>query len=158
MDRMFDSLSFKDARPIALLKKAVLILLALCFVAAVVSGYRAYYQVRSLELRLTEPTLRNGSVIQVAVTGSGRTTIDVRVELIQGSHSETLAVQQVRGNSWAYFDPRPTRGSQNVVVTTEHLASFQDGAAKVRATATGRPQWTRLPPPTVREAAVEIRR
>jgi hypothetical protein len=69
-----------------------------------------------------------------------------------------LAVQQVRGNDWASFDPRPRRASQRVLLTPEQLARFPDGPATVRATATGRPQWLRLPPPTVREAAVEIRR
>lgn len=155
---MFESLSTREARPIALMKRAVLVVLALCVVTALASGYRAYYQVSSLELRLNEPTLRGGSVVQVEVVGSGRTTIDVRVELIQEGHSETLAVYSMRGNEWASFDPRPRRASPSVVVTTEQLARFADGAAKVRATATGRPQWMRLPPPTVREAGVEIRR
>lgn len=136
----------------------MLVVLALCLLTAAASGYRAYYQVRSLELRLSGPTLGGGSVIEVEVAGSGRTTVDVRVELIQGARAETLAVQQVRGNEWASFDPRPTRGSQSVSVTPEQLARVLDGPATVRATATGRPQWTRLPPPTVREAAVEIRR
>lgn len=154
---MFDSLSFQDARPIALMKKAVLSLLALCFVTAVVSGHRAYYQVRSLELRVAEPILRDGSVIQTAVVGSGRTHVDVRLELIQGAHSETIAVQRVPGNDWAAFDPRPRRASNRVVLTPEILSRFPAGTAKVRATATGRPQWTRLPPPLVRETAVEIR-
>lgn len=155
---MFESQSIREPRPTALLKKAVLILLALCFVTALASGYRAYYQVRSLELRLDGPTIRAGSVIQIDVSGSGRTTIDVRVELIQGGHTETLAVHQMRGNEWASFDPRPRRASPTVVVTPEQLVRFTDGAAKVRATATGRPQWMRLPPPTVREVGVEIRR
>lgn len=155
---MFDSLSIQDARPIALLKKSALIMLALFLTTGIVSGYRAYYQVRSLELQMTEPVLSNGSVIQIAVVGSGRTTIDVQLELIQGTHSETLARQHVPGNEWAFFDPRPTRASQRVVVTPEHLARFTTGVATVRTTATGRPQWTRLPPPTVRELAVEIKR
>jgi hypothetical protein len=123
-----------------------------------VSGYRAYYQVRSLELRLIDPFLSKGSAIQISVVGSGRTTIDVQLELIQGTRSETLAVQRVPGHEWAFFDPRPTKASPRVVVTPEHVAGFMTGAARVRATATGRPQWTRLPPPTVREIAVEIQR
>ena len=155
---MFDNLSFQDARPIALMKKAILILLALCFVTALVSGYRAYYQVRSLELQLTEPTLRKGSVIQIAVVGSGRTTIDVRLELVQGTHSETLAVQHLSGNDWASFDPRSTRGSYSVMLTPDLLAHFHNGPAKLQAIATGRRQWTRLPPPEVREITVEIER
>ena len=155
---MFESTLSREARPIVLLKKAALVLLALCFVTALASGYRAYYQVRSLELRLDGPTIREGSVIQVDVSGSGRTTIDVRVELIQGARSETLAVHRVRGNEWAAIDPRPQDASHGITVTRELLARFQNGAATVRATATGRPQWLRLPPPTVREVAVEIQR
>jgi hypothetical protein len=138
------------------MRRAVLALLALCLITALSSGYRAYYQVYRLGLHVTESTLRDGAAVQVAVTGSGRTTIDVWVELIQGGHSETLAVQQVRGNEWASFDPRPRKASLEVVLTGEQLARFLPGSATVRATATGRPQWLRLPPPTVREEAVEI--
>jgi hypothetical protein len=96
--------------------------------------------------------------VRVEVVGSGRTTIDVRVELTQGAHSETLSTLRLNGNEWAAFDPRPTKGSYTVLLTPEQLSRFHAGAAKVRATATGRPQWTRLPPPVVREAAVEIPR
>lgn len=155
---MFDGLPSRDARPVALLKKAALVLLAPCLVTAVASGYRAYYQVYSLELHVTEPGLRGGSVVHTELVGSVWTTLRVRLELVQGDRSETLAVQHVPGNEWASFDPRPQRVSQTVALAPELLARFRAGAATLRATATGRPQWTRLPPPTVREAAVEIRR
>lgn len=155
---MFESLAKRESRPVAVLKRAALAVLALCVVTAVASGYRAYYQVRSLELRLSGPALREGSVIGFVVSGSGRTTIDVRVELIQGEHSETLAERRLRGNEWAAFDPRPTEAAYTVTLTPGQLARFRSGAAKVRATATGRPQWMRLPPPTVRETEVEIPR
>ncbi len=155
---MFDSVTVREARPVALMKRAALPLLALCVVTALSSGYRAYYQVYDLQLHVTESTLRAGSAVEVAVAGSGRTTFGVRVELIQGDHSETLAVRQVRGNEWASFDPRPRKASQTVVLTPEQLARFAPGPATLRATATGRPQWLRLPPPTVREEAVEIGR
>ena len=155
---MFESLHARESRPIVLLKRAMLAVVALCFVTASASGYRAYYQVRSLELKLDETTLHEGSLIRIDVSGSGRTSIDVRVELIQGARSETLSVQSMRGNEWASFDPRPRNASQSTPVTREHLAGFLNGPAKVRATATGRPQWMRLPPPTVREADVVIRR
>jgi len=82
--------------------------------------------------------------------------VDVRLELIQEEHSETLAVQHVPDNTYAFFDPRAQRASQTVLITQEILAKFQAGKAKVRATATGRPQWTRLPPPVIRELEVEI--
>ena len=155
---MFDSLPSKESRPLALLKRATLALLFVCFVTALASGHRAYFQVRDLSLRVDALTLRAGSVVETEVVISGRTHVDVRVELVQGSHAETLAAQVVPGNEWASFDPRTRRASQRVVVTPEQLSRFKEGAALLRATATGRPQWTRLPPPAVRESAVEIRR
>ncbi len=157
-EQMFDSLPALEARPIVLFKRAVLVFLALCFVTAMASGHRAYFQVRGLELRAVGPELRAGSVVETLVVSSGRTPVEVRVELIQGTHAETLAVQHVPDNEWAAIDPRARRASQTVVLTPDILSRFRDGAALVRATATGRPQWLRLPPPTVRESAVEIRR
>lgn len=89
---------------------------------------------------------------------SGRTYADVRLELRQGVHSETLAMQTVPGNEYGFFDPRTQRASQTVMLTPELLSRFAAGAAQLRATAHGRSQWTRTPPPVVRELDVEIER
>ena len=157
-ERMFESLNVKEARPLVFLRRAALAFLALCSVTALASGYRAYFQVRELELRVTGPVLRAGSVVETEMVSSGRTHVDVRVELIQGTHAETLTAQTVPGSEWGAIDPRARHGIQRVMLTPEVLSRFREGAAVLRATATGRPQWTRLPPPTVRETAVEIRR
>jgi hypothetical protein len=156
-ERMFESLNVKEPRPLVFLRRAALAFLALCSATALASGHRAYFQVRGLELRVGESVLRAGSAVGTEVVTSGRTHADVRVELVQGSHAETLASQFVRGNEWGSIDPRTRRASQTVVLTPEVLSRFSPGAAVLRATATGRPQWTRLPPPTVREPAVELR-
>jgi hypothetical protein len=58
----------------------------------------------------------------------------------------------------AFFDPRSQQKSQTMVATNDQLRTFDPGPAIIRATATGRPQWTRLPPPTVIEKSVEIHR
>lgn len=92
---------------------------------------------RSLEIQLADPVLGGGSVIRTAVSGSGMTTVDVRLELIQGERSELLAAQRVPGAEWAFFDPRPRAATQSVSVTPVQLARFENGAAKARATATG---------------------
>lgn len=155
---MFESLSVKESRPLVFMRRAGLAFLALCSVTALASGHRAYFQVRGRGLRVDAPVLRAGSAVEAEVVSSGRTHVDVRVELVQGSHAETLAVQSVSGNEWGSIDPRTRRASQTVVLTPELISRFREGAAVVRATATGRPQWTRLPPPTVRETAVELRR
>ena len=101
-------------------------------------------------------SLRDGSVVETTLVSYARTTIDVRLELIQGSHAETIATKRVRGNEWALFDPRSRQASESTVLTAELLDRFNKGPAQLRATAVGREQWTRLPPPVVREIIVAI--
>ena len=75
---------------------------------------------------------------------------------VQGGYSETLAKQTLRPNEWSLYDQRTQSGDLTVVLTPETLDRFQAGAVLVRATAIGCPQWTRLPPPVVRELSLEI--
>jgi len=93
-----------------------------------------------------------------AMVSYARGPVDVRIELVQDQHSATVGLQRVCGNEWALFDPRPQHGQQTVAVTEDILKQFADGKATVRATATGRPQWGRLPPPLIREKVVSIQR
>jgi hypothetical protein len=155
---MFDPLPDKDAKPIAYLKRFFVVFCSACLVVGLISAYRAWFQVHGLRLTSGDRILRSGSTVQTEVASYGRTFVTVRIELIQGEHSETLALQRVSPNDWASFDPRIRREAQTVVLTPEVLARFSPGAASVRATALGGPQWTRTPPPVVREIGVEIRR
>lgn len=155
---MFDPIAIKSARPLVFLKRACLVLLSIYLAVGLMAAYRAYYQVRSLELQSGDSTLRVGSGIKTTVISYARTPVEVRLELVQGTHAETLAVQHVPDNEWAFLDPRSRQASQTAVLTSEILKRFEAGKAQLRATATGRPQWMRLPPPVVRELAVEIQR
>ena len=83
---------------------------------------------------------------------------DVQVDLIQGAHSEILLRLPVRGNELGFFDPRTQHASDTVTLTRETLAKFLSGSARLHAVATGRPQWMRLPPPTVHDIDVEIQK
>ena len=153
---MFDELTIRDARPILWLKRGFMFVIVALLVIGAVSSHRAYFQVRSLELRAPS-TLSAGSVVTTWVVGSGRTQVDVEVDLIQGTHSERLMRLHLTGNNLAFFDPRRQHGSDSVALTAETLSRFQPGPARLRAVATGREQWTRLPPPTVRELDLEIK-
>ena len=153
---MFETRTIREAKPLTFLRRATIILLAAFLAIGLTSAYRAYRQVKYLELRSSEQTLRSGSVIETDVVSSARTTIAVRLELIQGSHVETLSVLELRGNEFGFFDPRSKHAADKVVLTAKHLAAFQSGEALLRATATGRPQWGRTPPPVVREMKVEV--
>ncbi len=119
------------------------------------SGYRATVQVQSLELNASD-RLRDGSTIRVGVVSSGRVTVDVRLEMIQGARAETLGVQRVASSGNPAYDPRFKRAAMSVVVTPQLLSRFEAGSARVRATAHGRPQSLRTPPPETREVMVEI--
>ena len=153
---MFDELAIQDARPILWLKRLFVFVIVSLLVIGAVSSHRAYFQVRSLDLN-APGVLSIGSVVNTSVTGSGRNQVDVDVDLIQGAHSERLLHLHLSGNYLAFFDPRPRYGSETVVLTSETLSKFQPGVARLRAVGTGRPQWGRLPPPTVCEMDVEIK-
>ena len=120
------------------------------------SAYRAWFQVRRLELQVISSSVRPGIPVFVQVITSGRTLVEVRLELVQGTHAELLANLRVAASHDGFFDPRNRQGTMNPSFTAEFLAHFQAGPAVIRATATGRPQWMRTPPPVVKEIPVVI--
>jgi len=151
-DRRFD-----DPPSIAFVRKALFVLVAVHVPLACWSGYRAVVQVPRLELGAAERVLHDGSTVRADVVSSGRATVDVTLEMTQGARAETLGTRRVPAGRSPAYDPRFRRGSLSVVLSPELLARFRPGAAVVRATARGRPQWMRTPPPEVRELPVEIR-
>lgn len=154
---MFDTLTIRDARPILWLKRAFVAIIVALLAIGMVSAHRAYFQVRDLELNAPHE-LTGGSVVETSVVSSGRTTVDVVVELIQGTHTETLLKLRLNGNELGFFDPRKRYGTDSVTLTPEMLSKFQPGNARLRSVAIGRHQWFRLPPPTVREFDVVIQK
>ena len=154
---MFDALTIRDAWPILWLKRFFVAVIVALLAIGMVSAHRAYFQVRSLELNAPH-VLTDGSVVESSIVSSGRTSCDVVVELIQGTHSEKLLNLHLRGNELGFFDPRTRHGSDSVKITPEILSKFPPGTARLRSVATGRHQWFRLPPPTVRELEVVIQK
>jgi len=152
---MFESRTIPEARGIVLLKRVITIVVSVYLVIGMISAYRAFYQVRSVDIQSPD-VLQGGSQISTSVVSCARGPVDVRLELVQDGHSATIAALRVRGNDWALFDPRTQHGSQSIVITADVLKQFANGKAILRATAIGRPQWGRLPPPLIRERVVNI--
>jgi hypothetical protein len=125
-------------------------------ILATISGYRAIVQVYHVELTADAPLLRAGSTVAVAAATSGRATVDAELELIQSVHAETLAVLIVPTHTNPSYDPPTIHAARRVTITSEQLARFRPGPALLRVTANGRSQWLRVPPPVIREQAVEI--
>jgi len=147
-----------EARPRwwTLLARLTLVLLCLWVPSALWSGFRAIVQIFRLELAPTGGTLRGGSTLRAHVVTSGRTRATVRLELVQGAHAETLGTLALRGNRDGALDPRPRRATLTVTLPAATVARFSAGPAVLRAVASGASQWLRTPPPTVREATVQL--
>ncbi|HTG85530.1 MAG TPA: hypothetical protein VL907_00790 [Pyrinomonadaceae bacterium] len=153
---MFEPVKIKESRAIIWVKRWMKFMIAALLVIGAIAAHRAYFQVRSLELK-APPSLTDGSVVEVATVCSGRNMVDVVATLNQQEHAETLFNFRVPGNNLAFFDPRAQHASRTLVLDNERLIRFQPGAARLRVVATGRPEWGRLPPPIVRELDVTIR-
>lgn len=153
---MFDR-SIRETPWLVLLKRACVVVVGIYLVIGMIALYRAVTQIHSLELQ-SDGIVRGGSAIRATVVSYARTPIDVRIELVQEAHSEIVAVQRVQKNEWALLDPRTREATQTAILTDDLLERFEGGEAIVRATASGRAQFGRLPSPLVREQAVNIQR
>lgn len=84
---------------------------------AAASGYRAWFQVWSLDLTVYDSPVRPGSMITVSALTSGRVHVDLRLELWQDGLADVLGADRARTRFYPEMDPRPRRGVMTVVVT-----------------------------------------
>ena len=143
-------------RLVRVAKRVVLIIALLYAAVGVWSVYRAWVQVRALDLKVVSTVLRPGLPALIQVVTSGRTSVDVRLELVQGARADMLATLRVAPSRNSFYNPAPRQGTMMPSFTAEFLAPFQAGPAVLRATATGRTLWGRTPAPMVRELPVMI--
>jgi hypothetical protein len=154
--RLFAHGIYEQPRSMIVLKRVILPLLFVHVVLVTWSGYRAIVQVFSLDLDLPGPVAAANMPVTYQATSSGRATVTLTVELIQGSLKRQIARRILETHTNPSYDPRPIRVSDTLPLTAEMLAQFAAGPATVRATAVGRSQWLRTPPPTAREQSVII--
>ena len=156
MTRAITPSPFAESRASRLGKRAVLSFTLLQLPIGALSSYRAWVQIKDLTLTSTSPTLTSGVVVQSRLVSWARTESDARIEIVQGKRVAMLGEVYLSRNHEPVFDPRPKSGSVVVKIEPRMLAEFDAGPAVLRASAVGRPQWLRVPPPTVRELAVVI--
>ena len=135
---------------------SIILVLVIYVIPGLFSSYRAWVQIRSLELVVPGVEIRSGDTVRVRTVSWARTHVDVDLLLVQGASAETLAVHEIPKNHNASIDPRWRRDSIVLVLTESLLKKYERGAATLRATAVGGSQWLRSPPPLVREAAVQL--
>jgi hypothetical protein len=136
------------------LRRVTIAVIAIWVPLALWSGYRAVVQVFSLRIQ-APATLAAGATVQADVVTSGRAHADISLELVQGARVVPIGSQFFAGNRDGALDPRPRRGSFSFTIAPAHLEGWAPGPLTIRATAVGRHQWMRLPPPTVRHVTVQ---
>ena len=154
---MFETTATRTVLPLRVLRKLCLLVAAAYVMIGLTAGYRAYHQIKSVDLEAPK-MLRAGTSIDTSVVTYGRTFVDVRLDLIQGQRSEVLSVHRIPSNNWAFMDPRTRRISHSTLLTDFISRKFQAGSATLRVTATGLRQLGHVPPPIVHETVVEIQR
>jgi hypothetical protein len=152
----FESLVVPETRWLVVFKRVVLAVVAVHLIVGAVSSYRAWFQVHSVEIITSEKAMHEGSNVRTNVVTYGRTPVDVTLDLIQDGHVVTLDQQRVPPNQFGFYDPRTQSLSFASELKPEHIIGFHNGPAILRATAIGRHQWMRLPPPFVRDIPIVV--
>jgi len=138
------------------MRKLLTVLIAVPLVYGSFCLYRAWVQVKKLDLAIAGAPVLSGSVARVDVITSGRVPVDVQLEVIQGTRAETLAVQRVSTHRNPFWDSRNIASTLTVTFSKDALAELAPGAALLRATAKGRRLWMYEPSPVVRDLPVSV--
>ena len=120
------------------------------------SGYRAWVQVRSVELSANSDRAAPGTRIITHVVTSGRIPVSVEIVATQGRRRVLLGSMSIPSNDEAIYDPRFRRDSLTITLSGVSLANLSPGPAVVVATALGRPQFARMPPPVADTLSVTV--
>jgi hypothetical protein len=156
--RFFDNRLAEEWIGFTILKWLTIALLVVHVSTATAGGYRAIVQVYDVDIELESSAIRPGSPVAVRLVTSGRNFVDARLELVQAGRVDTLETLQVRSNGVASMDPRPRRAVLETSIPADIFARSTPGPALLRAVAEGRSQWLRVPPPEVRERAINLTR
>jgi hypothetical protein len=142
----------------AVARAAVVSLVAVLLAVGVLAGYRAMFPVKSVTIALVDSALRAGSGVRVDTVASGRAPISIRVEIVQGSHSETMVLDRIVARRWPFWDTRLVQHSTYAMVSQEMIGRFDAGPATLRATVTGTAVWKYRPAPVIREVTAAVPR
>jgi hypothetical protein len=145
-----------ESRVVRWVRRVLIGAFALHMVLFFWSIYRRIWQVTRVDLQVSSATLSPGVKVSTDVITSGETQNRIRLELVQGTHSEVLMERRARVNVISAYDPRRFRYTPAVTITPQLLARFTPGPATLRLTGFGGQKLLRTPAPRVRELPVTI--
>ena len=148
----------RDSTPLIWFKRVAITVVCIHLLLSAWSTSPRNWQVLRIKLRVSSPILAAGETVSYDVVTSGETHNRILLELVQGTHSETLFEERSRVSAVNTYDPRLFEYEKTVTVTPELLERFAPGPATLRLTGFGGPKFFRTPAPRIREVKVELRR
>lgn len=120
------------------------------------SMYRRIWQVLRIDVAASSTAVGPGTTASYDVITGGETPNRIRLELVQGTHAETIYEERTGVIQYSGWNPRVFRYQRTVPVTPELLSRFARGPAILRLTGFGGQKLLRIPPPRVRELVVTL--
>src|SRR4051812_26799219 len=107
----------KSGIPASILWASLIFALVTYVLPGLFSAYRAWVQVRSLELTVARSEIRSGDTVRVRAVSWARTRVHVDLQLLQGDRSTTLGAIVIPDNHNPSIDPRWRRDSIIIVLS-----------------------------------------
>ena len=148
----------RESRVVRLVRRTMIAVACLYLVSASWGMYRRIRQILRIEVRASSLVLVPGSTVGYDVVASGETQNLIRLELVQGAHSEVLFQQRASVNRVIDLDPRVFRYTPTVTITPAVLGRFHPGPATLRVTGFGGQKLLHVPAPRIRELEVRLQR
>jgi len=146
----------RESRVVLWVRRVLIVAVALNVALFSWSMVRRIWQVMRIDFSVTSLTLAPGVTVSTDVITTGEVPNPIRLELVQGSHAETLIERHGGLPTVRSYDPRLFRYTPSVVITPELLARFAPGPATLRLTGVGMQKLLRTPPNRVREIQVTL--
>ena len=156
MPTFADAMARRESRAVLWVRRGVIAIACIYVVPFSWSIYRRINQILRIEAHTTSLVLAPGSAVGYDVVTSGEVQNRIRLELVQGAHTELLHEQRASVNRISGLDPRVFRYRQTVTITPDLLARFRPGPATLRVTGFGGQKLLRIPAPRVRERQVRL--
>lgn len=145
-----------ESRVVLWVRRAVITIACVHMVFFCWSIFRRLRQVLRIDLQASSLVLAPGSTVTYDVITSGEVPNRIRLELVQGAHTEVLHEQRGALNTISAYDPRVFRYTPTVRITQALLSGFNPGPATLRLTGFGAQKLLHTPAPRVRELAVQL--
>jgi hypothetical protein len=151
------AMPFRESRATLWVRRAVIAIAGIYALFFCWSMYRRIWQVVRIEAHASSTVLRPGSTVGYDVVTGGEVRNLIRLELVQGAHTEILFEERSQLRRVATFDVRLYRYTPKVSITPELLSRFQPGPARLRVTGFGSQKLLRTPGPRAAELSVELK-